>query len=376
MTTEPRGDILLVDDQPANLEVLSNLLSGSGYRVRAVTSGPRAIEAAQLLPPDCILLDIAMPEMDGFETCRNLRARESLEAVPIIFITAFDDGEHKLAAFEAGGRDYVTKPFQAEEVLARVDAQVRLCRMERDLRQQNARLLQANAQLEQVNTMRARLSAMLIHDLKSPLTVIGAAISPDMVQDEELLQSARVSFDKMLRLVQELLELFRSEQLGSELQKAPIDLLGLAESAVGNLKHVARRRGVTLSLHSLRDVPALAADAEKLDRVLSNLLENAIKYTGEGGTVTVSIGVEEGVGVEAGTSYALMSVSDDGPGIAREDLPFIFDPYRQRAAQRSEPGSVGLGLSIVRRLVAAHGGRVNVLSRVGVGSEFRVLLPL
>src|SRR5882672_8797565 len=126
MTSEPRGDVLLVDDQPANLEVLSKLLSDSGYRVRAVTSGARAIEAAERLPPDCILLDIAMPDMDGFETCLVLRSKPALQAVPVIFITAFDDQERKLAAFQAGGRDYVTKPFQAEEVLARVDAHVQL----------------------------------------------------------------------------------------------------------------------------------------------------------------------------------------------------------------------------------------------------------
>ncbi len=376
ITPEHRGHVLLVDDQPANLEVLSKVLSDQGYRVRAVTSGARALEAAQLLPPECILLDVAMPDMDGFETCRALRAIPELQAVPVIFITAFDDTEHKLQAFQAGGRDYVAKPFQAEEVLARVEAQVRLYRMERDLREHNLRLSQANAQLEQLNAMRARLSAMLVHDLKSPLMVIGTALSGEVELDQELLIHARGSYDKILRLVQELLELYRTQHLGSELEKKPLDLHDLAEAALNAARHNARQRGINLAMRQLASVPQVLGDAEKLDRVLANLLENALKYTPAGGSVHVVLGTERGTGVEEGVTFALVSVVDTGPGIPPEDLPYIFDPYRQREAQKSERGSVGLGLSIVRRLVAGHGGQVHVHSRVGVGSEFRVLLPL
>jgi signal transduction histidine kinase len=376
MTSEHHGHVLLVDDQPANLQVLSKLLSDQGYRVRAVTSGARALEAARLLPPECILLDVAMPEMDGFETCRALRVVPELVGVPVIFITAFDDTEHKVRAFQAGGRDYVTKPFQAEEVLARVETQVRLCRMERELRSHNQRLTQANAQLEQLNAMRARLSAMLVHDLKSPLTVIGTALSGEVDDDPELIEHARASYDKILRLVQELLELYRAQHMGNELQKSPVDLYDLAEAALSAARHQARQRGVSLDMRQLAAVPPIMGDAEKLDRVLANLLENAIKYTPSGGTVSLVLGTEQGHGVEEGVTFALLSVVDTGPGIPAADLPYIFDPYRQRDAHRSERGSVGLGLSIVRRLVAGHGGQVRVHSRVGVGSEFRVLLPL
>ncbi len=376
MTSEHRGHVLLADDQPANLEVLSKLLSEQGYRVRAVTSGARALEASQLLPPECILLDVAMPEMDGFETCRALQAIPELQAVPVIFITAFDDTEHKLRAFQAGGRDYVTKPFQAEEVLARVEAHVRLCRMERELRENNLRLTQANAQLEQLNAMRARLSAMLVHDLKSPLTVIGTALSGEVEPDPELLAHARDSYEKILRLVQELLELYRAQHVGSGVEKKSVDLFDLADAAINAASHPARQRGVQLSMRQLASVPPVMGDADKLDRVFANLLENAIKYTQAGGTVTVLLGTEQGAGVEQGVTFAVLSVVDTGPGIPAEDLPYIFDPYRQRDTQKSERGSVGLGLSIVRRLVAAHGGQVRVHSRVGVGSEFRVLLPL
>jgi two-component system sensor histidine kinase/response regulator len=370
--TRERGDVLLVDDQPANLEVLSALLSNQGYRVRAVTSGERALEAAKLQPPECILLDVAMPGMDGFETCRALSQLDDLKRVPVIFITAFGDSEHRLKAFSVGGRDYLTKPFQTEEVLARVETQVRLYRVERELREQNARLVTANAQLEQVATMRSRMSAMLIHDLKSPLTVLGAALTNP---DPEFLADARVSFDKILRLVQELLELYRGEHQAAALVRKSIDLQALSRSSVAAARHVARQRGIALHLEERTTGLLVKGDPEQIDRVLSNLLENALKFAPTGGTVRVLLEAESGQGVEAGLDFAVLSVCDDGPGIPPQDLPYVFDPYRQRNDAKNQ-GGVGLGLSIVQRLTAAHGGRVRVLSRIGVGSEFRILLPL
>ena len=367
-----KGDVLLVDDQPANLEVLSALLSNQGYRVRAVTSGERALEAASMQPPECILLDVAMPGMDGFETCRALSRVHDLQGVPVIFITAFEDADHKLKAFSVGGRDYVTKPFRAEEVLARVETQVRLCRVERELREQNARLVTANAQLEQVATMRSRMSAMLVHDLKSPLTVLGAALSNP---DPEFLADARVSFDKILRLVQELLELYRGEHYAARLVRTGVNLQTLTRSSVDAARHVAGQRGIALHLEQKTTGLVVKGDYEQIDRILSNLLENALKFAPTGGSVRVLLEAESGQGVEAGLTFAVLSVCDDGPGIPAADLPYIFDPYRQRDDAKNL-GGVGLGLSIVQRLTAAHGGRVRVLSRVGVGSEFRVLLPL
>ena len=153
-----------------------------------------------------------------------------------------------------------------EQVLARVETQVRLCRMERELREHNLRLTQANAQLEQLNAMRARLSAMLVHDLKSPLQVIGTALSGEVEQDPELLVHARGSYDKILRLVQELLELYRAQHLGSELEKKPVDLYDLAEAALSAARHPARQRGVNLIMQQLSNLPPILGDAEKLCR--------------------------------------------------------------------------------------------------------------
>jgi DNA-binding response OmpR family regulator len=157
--SEAKGTVLIVDDQPANLAVLARLLGDDGYKVRAVTSGERALEAARLSPPECVLLDVAMPGMDGFATCEAFQRDPLLAEVPIVFVTAFDDPGHRVRAFRSGGRDFVTKPFQAEEVLARVGCHLRLARADRERRAQNASFV-----------------ASLVEELREPLAVVGRAL--------------------------------------------------------------------------------------------------------------------------------------------------------------------------------------------------------
>jgi signal transduction histidine kinase len=175
--------------------------------------------------------------------------------------------------------------------------------------------------------------------------------------------------------VQELLEVYRGDHQSGVFRRRPVNLRALAGNAVDAARHVARQRNIALRLNHGDTPITVQADAEQVDRILSNLLENALKYTPPGGSVEVRVETEAGQGVEAGLNFAVLSVCDNGPGIPPEDLPYIFDPYRQRDETKDQ-GGVGLGLSIVQRLTAAHGGRVRVLSRVAVGSDFRVLLPL
>ncbi len=142
-----KGDILVVDDNPVNLDLLSNMLLDHSYRVRVATSGRRALAAARSRPPDLVMLDINMPEMDGYDVCRSLKADEATVAVPVIFISALDEAMDKVRAFEVGGADYVTKPFQFEEVLARIEVQLKLARLQRDLETKNAELTKKNEEL-------------------------------------------------------------------------------------------------------------------------------------------------------------------------------------------------------------------------------------
>jgi eukaryotic-like serine/threonine-protein kinase len=145
--TDQKGDVLIVDDNPVNLDLLSNMLMDRSYRVRVATNGRRALAASRSRPPDLVMLDINMPEMDGYEVCRQLKAGEETRDVPVIFISALDEAMDKVRAFEVGGADYVTKPFQFEEVLARIENQLKLSRLQRDLERKNAELTQKNEEL-------------------------------------------------------------------------------------------------------------------------------------------------------------------------------------------------------------------------------------
>jgi two-component system sensor histidine kinase/response regulator len=372
-TSNPAGSVLLVDDQPANLAVLSKLLTEAGYKVRAVSSGERALEAARAAVPDCVLLDVAMPGMDGYATCAAFRADAALADVPIMFLTAFDDAAHKIQAFQAGGRDYISKPFQVEEVLARVGSQMRLARLERELREQNARLSEANAKLTEVSDIKARVTATLVHDVRSPLSVIGAILSGPI--DEEGLTDARQAFEKINGLLAEMLELYRSERTPPAVDRVDVDLHSALAVVVSAARHLASAKKVDLDYSPPAGPVNVRGDERKLDRVFSNLIDNAIKFTPAGGGVRVTVTLEDGAGVEAGLRFVVVVVTDTGPGIPPAERPYVFDPYRQGHSARDR-GGFGLGLSIVQHMVAEHNGRVHLHSQVGVGTEFHVFLPL
>ena len=373
MTERAAADILIVDDQPTNLDVLSRLLLESGYKVRAVTSGERALEAARHARPDCMLLDVSMPGMDGIATCDAFRNDAQLQDVPVIFLTAHDNTEHKVRAFQAGGRDYVTKPFEAEEVLARVRNHLRIADLERNLRAQNEALNEANAKLVEAAAHKARVTAMLVHDIRNPLAVIGAIL--DGMIDEISLADARLAYDGVRRLLDDMLELSKSDATQARAEHVRIDLNQLVERVVRLHQYVAGQRRVELCFIPQRERYVMDGDFPALERVFTNLIANALKFTPSGGKVELRIRPEAGIGVESGLKFACVTVTDTGAGIPPEELPFVFEAYRQaRVSERN--GGVGLGLAIVARIVAAHGGRVRVLSQLGVGTEFHVLFPI
>jgi eukaryotic-like serine/threonine-protein kinase len=185
--TSTKGDVLVVDDNPINLDLLSGMLSERQYRVRVATNGRRALAAARSVPPDLVMLDINMPEMDGYEVCRQLKADESTRDVPVIFISALDEAMDKVKAFESGGADYVTKPFQFEEVLARIENQLKLSRLQRDLERKNAELQRKNEEL-------VRSREELIQSYKRADRIFSALsdVLPGTVLDEKYRLDAKI----------------------------------------------------------------------------------------------------------------------------------------------------------------------------------------
>lgn len=373
----PQGDILIVDDNPDNLDLLSAVLRERNYRVRAVPSGAMALEAARRHPPELVMLDVNMPGMDGYQACQAFKAEPALQRIPIIFISALDDPLDKVKAFHVGGRDYVTKPFSAEEVLVRVEHQVSLGRLQRELEIQNQNLVDANLKLKEVNTLKTNFTSMLVHDLRSPLTVLGLVL--EKIKDggtvrEEAIEKAEESCNRIKTLLDEMLEIYRSESGQLPMEFSEIDATSWLSALLAPYNLRAAATGVEFQAAVPEGLPVIQGDRLKLDRALINLVDNAFKFTPRAGAVRVEAGVEFGSGVEAGMRFLRMSVIDTGRGIPAGDLPFIFDPFRQ--AERSDAAKgVGLGLAIVQRLVAAHRGQIRAQSQLGFGSNFTILIP-
>lgn len=265
------------------------------------------------------------------------------------------------------------------EALSAANEQLEASR--RALEEVNAQLREANERLQELDRVKQSFTAMLVHDLKSPLAVVLATLEFLEMQNEddadagELIQAAKTNITNMTALITELLEVFRAEAQDIQLTPHELDMTQLLNQCAAAARIMAREKNIEVRADIPADLPLTRADGKKLERALMNLLSNAIKFTPAQGVVTVESAVVEGVGVEVGKRYIRVSVTDTGPGIPAEELPYIFDPYRQSSSQQRSLG-VGLGLSIVRRIIAAHGGGVSVRSQVGVGSTFTVMLPV
>ena len=376
------ASILVVDDIPANLQVLAGMLRDRGYKVRPVPSGKLALLAARHDPPDLILLDINMPEMNGYEVCQHLKADDMLQGIPVIFISALSDQLDKLKAFAIGGVDYITKPFQIEELYARVETHLKVRRLQIELEESNARMAKANEvlcrkqqELSDLHHRKDEFLAMLSHELRSPLAPILNAVQLLRLQtnENELQQQARIIIERQVtqltRLVDDLMEVSRITTGRVQLRQDRVAVSDIVEQAVETARPLIDQRQQELTV-SLPPQPIwLNADAARLQQVVVNLLTNAAKYTADGGQIWLSV-QQEG-------DECVLRLRDTGVGIAPAVLPRIFDLFTQaeRSLDRSQ-GGLGIGLALVHRMVEMHQGTVEADSVLGQGSEFVVRLPV
>jgi len=366
--------ILMVDDLPSNLQTLSDLLTAYGYINVQARDGQTALNLVQADLPDLILLDIYMPGMDGYEVCRRLKADERTKHIPVVFISALSDIDNVVKAFEAGGADYIVKPFQFREVLARVVSQLTLVRQRREIETLRA---QDRQHFESLQRMKDQFIRMATHDLRNPLNVIlGYAniierlniSDPDLSLRNEAVENIRDSVEKMRSLVSDLLD-FAQFETGTYLTLAPVLLSQFIDKCLNRLHVVAVQKNIELAYTALAEAVTINVDETYMARAIDNLVSNAIKYTPAGGRVEVQI--------ERTDQQVCIRVADTGLGIPEEDLPHIFDPfYRVRYAGHEQVEGSGLGLSIVKTVVEQHHGQVMVESRPGKGSTFRVTLPV
>jgi two-component system, sensor histidine kinase and response regulator len=361
------ASILVVDDTPANLQMLVGLLNDRGYRPRPVPSGRLALKAAKNNPPDLILLDIGMPEMNGYEVCERLKADPHLCDIPIIFISAHAETNDKVEAFRVGGVDYVTKPFQIEEVQARVAAQLELRRQARELKQKHD-------EMRRLEKLRDDLVHMIVHDLRSPLSAISGylglalragrgAVSPDVLGD---LESALKATSKMTQMVNAVLDASMLEEGRMKLKLASCDLGLVVDEVIAGLRVLATDRRLVMGPRAGNTVAT--ADKEIVARVVQNLVSNALKFTPAGGEIRV--------GVDPGEHGIRIWVADNGPGIAHEHRDKIFEKFGRVETQGADRvRGMGLGLAFCKLAVEAHGGRIGVDSEAGKGSVFWFVVP-
>ena len=373
-----RGDILVVDDTPENILLLSAVLKDRGYRVRAVPSGALALRAVESEAPDLILLDVSMPGMDGYEVCRRLKQREGQQHIPIIFLSALSDTADKVKAFSVGGVDYVTKPFRVEEIAARVETHLSIGRLRSALRRSHEELERSHLKLQELERLRQALVQMIVHDLKSPIAAI--QLNAGIIRGEGVLTGdLRVAVDDILssgktmsRMVVDVLDVARTEEASLRPRFAPVALRALLDEVLGGARAAARDAGKSLAVAVADDVPEMVVcDRELLRRVVENVLDNCFKYAPAQTVVRLEA-------VRLGPAHYALHIRDQGPGIPAEYRDRVFEPYArlERDFEAHARVSRGLGLAFCRMAAEAHQGRIWVEDNPPGGSLFVLRLPI
>jgi two-component system, sensor histidine kinase and response regulator len=359
---DTKKTVVIVDDTPENLRLLAQILSEQGYRVRSAPNGERALATVQKERPDLILLDIVMPEMDGFEVCRLLKEDERYKDIPIIFISALNEVFDKVAAFSIGAVDYITKPFQIEEVLARVHTHLTLVEMRETLQAQNQQLHDQNHELE-------AFAHTVAHDLKSPLAVLVGSLElmrsdadPANEQAQKMLGISANAAHKMNNIIDELLLLASIRK--EEIQTAPLEMGGIVNQALSRLTHMVDRYHPEVIIPDMW--PSACGYAPWVEEVWVNYLSNGVKYGGQ--PPILELGAVEQSG------YVSFFVKDNGPGLDPEAQSRLFTEFTRLDKVRAQ--GHGLGLSIVRRIMGKLDGGFGVESTPGEGSIFYFTLPM
>ena len=413
------ANIMVVDDTPANLRLLEGMLRERGHEVRSFPRGALALKAAENDPPDLILLDITMPEMDGFKVCQHLKENENLKEIPVIFISARTETFDKVKAFRSGGVDYITKPFQFEEVLARVETHLQLRQYQVELEWRNKELQQAldelkaaQAQLVQSEKMASLgvLTAGIAHEINNPVNFIGASarglrkmlrhienvleqygqINPDnAVEELERINQFKqeLEFDDLLDGLEELTanihsgaertaEIVKGLRTFSRLDEVEKKLADIHENLDSTLALLRNQYKGTITIRKdYGDIPPIMCYPGKLNQVFMNILVNAIDAIKrkEGPSAAEEIRIKTSLVDKEDKRFVTIEFIDTGPGIPEQIQNRIFEPF---FTTKDVGEGTGLGLSISLGIIESHGGTIKVESTPGKGANFRICLPL
>lgn len=417
-----KPDILVVDDTPANLRLLSKMMGEHGYSVRQAINGKMALTAVRAVKPDLILLDINMPDMNGYEVCEKLKTNEETGSIPIIFLSALDDAVDKVKAFQIGGVDYITKPFQLEEILVRIQNQLTIQSLQNELQDQNQQLKTAlgelqvtQAQLVQHEKMVGlmQLVAGIAHEINNPISFISGNIEPANQYIQDLLKLIYLyqrEYPQPSKAIRDVMEEIDLDFIIFDLQK----IIGSMKNGVNrictiilalrifsrldesDIKRVDLHEGINSTLilteHRLKlpnspleieviknydKIPKITCYASQLNQVFLNLLSNAIdaiesklaeqKETFNNPTIWISTQLKDETTVK-------ISIKDNGIGISPEVKPRLFDPFFT-----TKPVGKGSGLGLLTSyqiIVEKHHGKLDFHSAFGEGAEFTIEIPV
>ncbi|MEM5298803.1 hybrid sensor histidine kinase/response regulator [Burkholderia sp. JPY481] len=355
--------MLVVDDMASNLGLVVDFLESNDLWVSIARDGEEALRRAELVCPDLILLDVMMPGVDGFEVCRRLKANPQTSEIPVIFMTSLSQTEDKTSGFDVGAVDYVTKPLQMAELLARVKTHLKLGRLQKALKEQNARLQEEvrsreaaqEALIEMIHSVRNTSNA-IAHDLRTPLTEFRSRMEVMIldlkkkvdVETLERFESALADIDRVIGIFNALLRLAEIDAGLRNSGFLPSDVAHIVSEAVEFYQPLAELRSLTLSLHCPDSLPALV-DPLLVAQAIGNLIDNALKFART--RVDVAVRDYDGV-IEA-------SVSDDGPGVPDAEKDKVTERFYRGDASRGTPG-VGLGLALVKGVATLHRGELRL----------------
>ena len=373
----PTGEILIVDDDEIVRMIMRAELEEAGFSVRDAADGVQALEHCRERLPDLLVVDVMMPRMDGYELCRELRARPEWAFVPILMATGLDDGVSVSKAYEAGATDFISKPLQWVILKQRIRYMLRSARAFDVLRQNQDHLIQAKEAAEAANRAKTEFLSIMSHELRTPLNAV-IGLSTMMLEQAfgalsgQYLQYAKAicgSGRHLLAMINDILDLARAEAGELTLTGGDLEISDVVRSADAVIRPLADKAGIEFTADVETGLPMVHGDAIQLERVLVHLLGNAVKFTRNGGSARLTVGLDADGGLG-------LKVEDTGIGIPEDRLRAALAPFGQadsRATRNFE--GAGLGLPLSRRLVELHGGTLELTSQPGRGTVVAVRFP-
>jgi len=365
--SKEESKILLIDDSVQNLKLLGNMLREKNYQIALARDGKEGLQLAKKIYPDLILLDIMMPDLDGYEVCKQLKEDEQTKDIPVIFLTAKTSNEDLVKGFQLGGVDYITKPFNREELFMRIKTHL-------DLKKAHDKISSQAETLRELNETKDKMFSVISHDLRAPLGGIKSMLDLIYEDNSDKMEISRKSLDSLKNAADQTYNLLENLLYWSRSQRGSLvnhpEVINIYELVVENielLRTMSKNKNIEIFNRVDENIHAYA-DRNMIKTVLRNLIINAIKFTDEKGTVSIS-GKENNGKIE-------VEVADNGIGIQQSNLEKIlnYKEYYTTFGTKREKGS-GLGLNLCIDFIERNNGELFIDSEYGKGSTFTFTLP-